>query len=252
MILNLHFKIILLLFTVLLAVNGAVVKRDFEIAGKIPHNRSSFTQGLIFKDGKIFESTGAPDGRISKLYILNSVDGKVLKETALPQIFAEGLTSLGNTLTVITWRSGIAFNIDENSLVTKGQLSYKGEGWGLTNDETVYIMSNGSDSLYIRDPGFNIIGTVPVKLDGRSVKNLNELEFINGKVWANVWYSDIIYEIDISNGQVISQMDCRLLREKCSDIDKHDVLNGIAYDYKNSLFYITGKDWPWIFKIKVK
>lgn len=250
--LNLHFKLFGLILILLFNAYADITKKTIDIIGKVPHKRSSFTQGLIIEEGSFFESTGAPDGRISKVYEINSSDGTIIKETSLPQLFLEGLSFLNNNLTILTWRSEIAFQIDKNSFLTKSQMSYKGEGWGLTDDGSVYIMSNGSDTLYLRDLNFNIIGKVPIKLKGEPLSNLNELEFVKGKIYANVWYSDMIYEIDITSGEVVSEIDGAILRAKCLDIDKNDVLNGIAYDEKNDTFYLTGKDWPWIFKVKIK
>lgn len=243
---------ILCLFLVLVNSYSDVLKRDIEIVGQIPHGKQSFTQGLIFENGFLYESTGAPENRISKITKIDIRTGEIVKSNNLADIFAEGLTFLDNNFTVLSWKSGLAFKLDKDEFNIKNKLRYKNEGWGLTDDESIYIMSNGSDTLYLRNREFSIVGKVPVRYNGNAVTNLNELEFVNGSVFANVWYSDKIFEINISSGNVISEIDCAKLRAKCQGIDKHDVLNGIAYDAKNQNYYITGKDWPWIFKVKIQ
>ncbi len=247
---NFHSKIYLSIILFVTLISAEVIKKQIDIIGKIPHSRKSFTQGLLYENGKLFESTGAPDNRSSEVLLIGSADGTVIKRNKVPNVFAEGLTLLNNKLTLLTWRSQIAFQMNKESFNTENQLQYIGEGWGLTDDGSVFIMSNGSDSLFIRDLNFNIIGKVAVTYKGDPLFKINELEFVNGVIFANVWYSDFIYEIDISTGNVVSKIDCSILRAKCTNIDKHNVLNGIAYDRNNDLFYLTGKDWPWIFKVK--
>lgn len=239
------------LFFLILSANAANIKK-IEIVDELPHSRASFTQGFVYDQGFLIESTGAPDNRVSKIYKINVADGIIKQVTDIPQVFAEGITKFNNELKLLTWKSGIAFHIDYTTLAISGQVNYSGEGWGLTTDGSVYFMSNGSDTLYIRDADFGIIGTVPVRLNGVPVRGLNELEFVKGYMFANQWYSDKILEIDISSGKVVSEIDCSALRAKCQGVDKHDVLNGIAYNAKEDIFYLTGKDWPKIFKVKIK
>lgn len=229
-----------------------VVKRKITVLKKIPHSRSSFTQGLLHDENALFESTGAPDARISKLFRINIGDGKAEELTAIPNTFCEGLALLNNVFYQLSWKSGIVFKYDKKTFKSIGQHSYSGEGWGLTADGSIFIMSNGSDTLYFRDNEFNIVGKVAVTLNGEPLRSLNELEFVNGNVFANVWYSDVIYEIDLASGKVLSQIDCRFLRDTCSGLTKNDVLNGIAFDKNKNHFYLTGKDWPWIFKVKIE
>lgn len=248
---NSHFRIYIVIILFVNFISAEVSKKQVKIVAKIPHSRESFTQGLLFENGNLFESTGAPDSRLSEVFLIKPTDGTILKRNKVPNVFAEGISCLSNKLTLLTWQSQIAFQLNVESFNTENQFQYAGEGWGLTDDGSVFIMSNGTDTLFIRDPNFNIVGKVAVTYKGNPLFKINELEFVNGAIFANVWYSDFIYEIDISTGNVVSEIDCSILRANCTNIDKHNVLNGIAYDKKSDLFYLTGKDWPWIFKVKL-
>lgn len=214
----------------------------------IPHDPEAFTQGLIYRDGYLYESAGlygqsslrqmSPDGRLS-----NRVD--------IPEIFAEGIAILNNELVLLTWKENKAIRYSLPSLEQKGVFKYTGEGWGLTNDGTDFIMSNGSGSLLIRDKHFRIIRKLRVKLDSKPVNGLNALEYCDGKIYANTWRNNFILEIDLFSGNVLKIIDCAEL----FDIEKPDspenTLNGIAFREDKGFFYITGKRWSNIYLVRM-
>jgi glutaminyl-peptide cyclotransferase len=223
---------------------------QFKIVGKYPHDPRAFTEGLLFADGFLYESTGLNER--SSLRKVELTTGRVLKEYDLPsQYFGEGLALWGNSLIQLTWKSGVAFQDDMHSFAPKRQFAYRGEGWGLTRDKTSLIMSNGSSDLAFIDPQtFAVRRSVHVLDRGRPVLLLNELEYIKGKIFANVWHDDHIAIISPKTGAVTGWLDFSALRRQLpsSAMD----LNGIAYDSKNDRIFITGKLWPCLFEIKVK
>lgn len=221
----------------------------FTIVGKYPHDPRAFTEGLLFADGFLYESTGLNES--SSLRKVELTTGRILKEYDLPsQYFGEGLALWGNSLIQLTWKSGTAFQDDMHSFALKRQFAYRGEGWGLTRDKTSLIMSNGSSDLAFIDPKtFTVQRSVHVLDRGRPVRLLNELEYIKGKIFANVWHDDHIAIISPKSGAVTGWLDFSALRRQLppSAMD----LNGIAYDSKNDRIFITGKLWPSLFEIKV-
>jgi glutamine cyclotransferase len=213
----------------------------------IPHDPEAFTQGLIYRDGCLYESTGLY-GKSSLRQM--SPDAKILHRLNIPEIFAEGISVLNDELVLLTWKENKAIRYSLPSLEQKGILKYTGEGWGLTNDDTDFIMSNGSGSLLIRDRHFRTIRKLRVKLDSKPVNGLNDLEYVKGRVFANTWRNNFILEIDLSSGNVLKIIDCSGL----FDIEKPDspdnMLNGIAYREDKGFFYLTGKQWKNIFLVK--
>jgi glutamine cyclotransferase len=213
----------------------------------IPHDPEAFTQGLLYRDGYLYESAGLY-GQSSLRQM--SPDGKILHRINIPEIFAEGISILNDELVLLTWRENKAIRYVLPSLEQKGVFKYAGEGWGLTSDGTNFIMSNGSGTLLIRDKHFNIIKRIRVKLDFRPVNGLNALEYFDGNVYANTWRNNFILEIDLSSGNVLKIIDCSEL----FDIEKPDspgnMLNGIAFREDKDFFYITGKQWKNIFLVK--
>ncbi len=215
----------------------------------IPHDTLAFTQGLLFHDDKMYESTGH-QGR-STLRCIRVEDGAILKKMPVPRIFAEGLVLKNNRLIQLTWQSGRALIYSLPELKKNAEMNYSGEGWGITTDGTLFIMSNGSDTLYWRDNSFNIKRKRAVTLRSQPLTRLNELEFAGNFIYANVWYSDYIFEIAPQSGKVNRIIDCSSLVKQVGTLNEEDVLNGIAYDREQDLFYITGKNWPLIFEVKI-
>lgn len=215
----------------------------------IPHDRSAFTQGLLFLEGYIYESTGL-NGK-SSLRKVNPSNGIVEKHITVPGIFAEGLVFKDNIFVQLTWKKGIAIVYTYPELEKAGIFKYNGEGWGITTDGTSYIMSNGSDTLYWRNKNFKITKKICIKLNNKPLVNLNELEYARGKIYANVWFSDFIYVIDPLSGEVTQSIDCRILKKQAHLKNNEQVLNGIAYNKTTDLFYLTGKMWPVMFEVKL-
>lgn len=221
----------------------------FEIIGKYPHDPEAFTQGLLFHDGYLFESTGLNGS--SSLRKVELKTGRVLKEFDLPsQYFGEGLALWGDSLIQLTWKSGTAFQYDLHTFKQERQFRYRGEGWGLAEDKKCLIMSNGSPELSFIDPAtFAVERSVLVLDGGRPVQLLNELEYIKGRIFANVWHDDYIAVISPKTGQVTGWLDFSALRGQLPT--SAEDLNGIAYDAKKDRVFITGKLWPVLFEIKV-
>lgn len=218
-----------------------------EIINSVPHDSSAFTQGLLYRDGKLYESTGLVGQ--SSIRILDT-NGMVKSKKFLPEIFAEGCAFFKGLLYQITWteQTCIVYSADLTILKT---ISYGGEGWGLTADSNSLIMSNGSDTLYFRDQNFKITRKLPVTVKGKPLKNLNELEYANGKILANVWFSDFIYEISPKTGAVLKIIDCTELVNIEKPESENNVLNGIAFLPLENRFFLTGKNWKNLFLVKI-
>ncbi|MEN9580794.1 MAG: hypothetical protein RJA70_3803, partial [Pseudomonadota bacterium] len=210
-----------------------------------PHDASAFTQGLLLSGGSFFESTGL-NGR-SSLREVTPRTGAVVRRVDLgKEYFAEGLALVGDTLFQLTWQSGVAFSYDLKTFKSQGSFRYDGEGWGLCYDGARLVMSDGSGTLFFRDPKtFALTGQVAVKLAGRDVTRLNELECVGELVYANVWQTHTILRIDPKSGEVLTQVDAsELAREQPGA----DVLNGIAYDPATQHFFLTGKLWSKVYE----
>ena len=180
--------------------------------------------------------------------------GKVVRQQDLEEPhFGEGIVILGPTLYQITWQSGMAFTYDWKTFKRTGEFRYDGEGWGLTTDGTSIIMSNGSNVLIYRDPKtFAATKAVEVKDHGNTVPQLNELEWVKGEIWANVWQKDSIARIDPATGEVTGWIDLTGILPPLDRTGKEDVLNGIAYDAATDKIHVTGKLWPKVYEIRVK
>jgi len=227
----------------------------YEVLERYPHDRRAYTQGLLIVDGALYESTGRLGESSVRLVELET--GEVLKRRAIEAcLFGEGLASVGGLLYQLTWKSGRALLFDRASLRPMSYgYSYPGEGWGLTTTpEGQLVMSDGTSTLRFLDPkGMTEQRRVTVTDLGRQVRNLNELEWIDGEVWANVWKRDRIARIDPETGQVKAWVDLRgLLGSARVESPLEDVLNGIAYDSETGAIYVTGKRWPYLYKIKVR
>jgi glutamine cyclotransferase len=215
----------------------------------LPHDDSAFTQGLFYHKGYLYESTGL-NGR-SSLRKLDS-SGTVLTNLPLPSTyFAEGCTFFSGNLYQLTWKKQRCFVYSMADFSCIDTLSYTGEGWGITSNNSTLFMSNGSDTLYMRNSNFSVTDKIGVTSNGHPLGNLNELEFVNGHIYANVWYSDYIFEIDPENGSTVRIIDCSELVARESPSSDEYVLNGIAYNPENGLFYITGKFWKNMFVVEI-
>lgn len=229
---------------------SSVPVMSFSITSTLPHDTSYFTEGLEFYDSTLLESTGL-NGQ-SKLVQYNPKTGKVLKQIKLDSnYFGEGITVLHDTLYQLTYQQNVVFLYDVKTFKKLGQLPFKGEGWGLTNDGKNIIASNGSSSLYYYQPGtFKLLKQVNVTENGNPVPNVNELEYVDGYVYANQWqYNDII-KIDPSNGNVVGKMNFDDLVGKVRSDNHSEYFNGIAYNRSTKKFYVTGKLWPQIYEIQ--
>ena len=220
-----------------------------EVLRELPHERDAYTQGLVWWNDVLFESTGR-EGE-STLRRLDPRTGRVEQRIDIPaQYFGEGLSLVDRRLIMLTWRAQRAFSYDRDSFELLDSYRYQGEGWGLCHDGDRLIMSDGSDRLTFRDPiTFAPIGEQRVRLRGQPLHELNELECVDGAVYANVWQTDFIVRIDPATGRVIDYIDAAgLLRGP--DRLGAEVLNGIAYDPGADTFYITGKWWPKMFEVR--
>jgi glutamine cyclotransferase len=215
------------------------------------HDPTAFLQGLVWHDGGFYESTGLPGQ--STLRRVKFPSGQVTKSISLaPELFGEGLAMVGDELIQLTWQSRRGFVYDRESFALMREFSYDSEGWGLTYDGTSLILSDGSDGLTYLDPrSFERLHKLPVTWDGRPQFNLNELEFIEGEIWANVWNTDFIVRIDPSSGRVTSFLDLKGILPSDVQRTSDDVLNGIAYDSVNKRIFVSGKRWPRLFEIKL-
>jgi glutaminyl-peptide cyclotransferase len=235
------------------AASGAKIPVDgYQIVHAYPHDPSAFTQGLVYVDGHLYESTGRTGHSSVRMVDLST--GWVLKEYDLSQdYFGEGLTDWGDTLVQLTWTSGMAFAYDRSTFTVRHTFHYTGEGWGLTHDSTALILSDGSAALRFLDPSsFHEIKRLNVRdADGRPIKNLNELEYVRGEIYANIWHSDKIARISPRTGRVLGWIDLSGLLSAGEVSDPEAVLNGIAYDPKTDRLFVTGKLWPKLFEITV-
>lgn len=223
----------------------------YKIVREYPHDAGAFTQGLIYADGHLFESTGR-HGQ-STLRKVELETGKVVQTHTLQGIyFGEGLTQWQNKLIQLTWRSGVGFVYDKESFAQERVFRFDTEGWGLTTDGRWLIMSDGSDVLRFLDPeSFHETGRIEVRDHGEPVIRLNELEFIKGEVFANIWEKDLIARISPQTGEVLGWVDLAGLRNALGPVRQVDVLNGIAYDAERDRIFVTGKLWPKLFEIKI-
>jgi glutaminyl-peptide cyclotransferase len=227
-------------------------RQGFEIVHTYPHDATAFTQGLIYVDGHLYESTGL-NGR-SSLRMVELSTGNVLQKHDLPaEYFGEGLTDWESTLIQLTWTSHRAFVYDRFSFSPRRTFAYEGEGWGLTHDATQLIMSDGSSYLRFLDPkSFQVTRRVQVVDDtGQGIENLNELEYIRGEIYANVWQTDDIVRISPRTGRILGRIDLRGIIDTRELHGEGAVLNGIAYDTAHDRIFVTGKRWPKLFEIKI-
>ena len=246
------FKIMAILLAVSASLRCSAQLKSYkvEVVREYPHDVTSYTQGLFFHDGQMYESTGvAGESTFRKV---DMATGKPLRKLEFAdRYFVEGSVVFGDNLYILTWHNNVAFVYDINTLEYRSTWSYPREGWGLTTDGSSLIASDGSSTLYFMTPEFKMERQVTVKLQGRPMRLLNELEYIDGKIWANVYTSDMILIIDPATGKVEATVDCSgLLPESLRKPDT-DVLNGISYNPADGRLYLTGKNWPRLYEVKI-
>ena len=221
-----------------------------EIAATYPHDPDAFTQGLAFHDGRLYEGTGQYGGSSIRRIALPS--GEVEQIQPLSELyFGEGITIFNGRLYQLTWVNQVGFVYDVETFERVGTFRYAGEGWGLTHDGKQLIMSNGSERISFLDPGsFEVVRTIRVRSEGRPIVRLNELEWVEGEIWANIWYQDRIARIDPRSGDVIGWIDASTIYP-ASERGFEDVLNGIAYDPASKRLLLTGKSWPQLYEVEL-
>ncbi len=232
---------------------GAIIPEySYEVVHVYPHDRGAFTQGLLYQDGVLYESTGL-NGE-SSLRKVELETGKVLQQVSVPaQYFAEGLALFNGKLYQLTWQNHKCFVYDLATFKQEKEFSYPTEGWGLTTDGQSLIMSDGSAQIRFLDPAtFELKRAITVTARGNPVANLNELEYIKGEIFANVWTTYKIVRIDPANGNVVGIIDLNGLLPVEDRAMDTDVLNGIAWDAKGERLFVTGKHWPKLFEIRLK
>jgi glutamine cyclotransferase len=231
--------------------SGRLPLYSYEVVAVYPHDPGAYTQGLLFDQGVLYEGTGL-NGR-SSVRKVELITGKVLQQVELdPAYFGEGITIFGDQLYQLTWQSQVGFIYDKTSLAKRNEFTYSTEGWGITHDGSRLIMSDGTPRLYFRDPvTLAELGTVDVYDHTGPVVRLNELEYIQGEVYANIWQTDRIARINSATGQVVGWIDLTGLLPAAERTDSSAVLNGIAYLPDEDRLFVTGKLWPKLFEIKL-
>lgn len=229
----------------------AVEMSGYKVVASFPHDNAAFTQGLIYRDGFLYESTGLYGQ--SSLRKVELATGKLLQHRQIDQrYFAEGLTEFQGRLIQLTWKEHTAFVYDRATFADERTFTYAGQGWGLTHDGTRLILSDGTDTLKFLDPStFAVVGQITVKDRGTPVEDLNELEFVRGEIYANIWQTDRIARIDPANGTVVGWIDLAGILPDAQRANTDAVLNGIAYDSAGQRLFVTGKLWPSIFQIEL-
>lgn len=224
---------------------------DYRIVRQIPHNISFWTQGLAFDEGFLYEGTGEYGN--SAIFKIAPSSGQVLQSRTLEsEYFGEGITIYENRLIQLTWKSHTGFVYDKDSFALLKSFSYPTEGWGLTHNGRELILSDGTDTLYFLDPQtYSVTHQLKVAAAGRPVTQLNELEFVNGHILANLWQSDRIARIDPETGAVVAWIDLTGLLDSVVTFEPVDVLNGIAWNPKTGRLFVTGKLWPTLFEIEL-
>jgi glutamine cyclotransferase len=223
----------------------------YEVVHTFQHDPNAFTQGLVFHEGNFLESTGEVGA--SSLRRVEVDTGKVLQRVEVPPpYFAEGLTILKGKIYQLTWQHQLGFIYDALTFEKTGQFNYTGEGWGLANDGQSLILSDGTNRIRFLDPeSFKVTKTIAV-LDGHTpVAELNELEFVQGEIYANIWHADRIARIDPQTGKVVGWINLAGLLAAGDVQDEEAVLNGIAYDNTSGRLFVTGKLWPKLFEIRL-
>lgn len=231
---------------------GTVPVFGYKVVNTYPHSSDAFTQGLVYDDGMLYEGTGLYGQ--STLRRVQLQTGKILDERHLnSSLFGEGIALSKDRIVQLTWQSGLGLVYGKENMTEIGFFRYQTEGWGLTSNDSCLIMSDGTDVLHVLDPeNFSEVGRISVTADGKSLQGLNELEFVNGQIYANIWTTNWIAIISPESGVVLGKIDLQgILPQEDLQGRKVDVLNGIAYDAKEDRLFVTGKLWPKLFEIRV-
>lgn len=246
-----HFPLIIgVLFAVISCGSSKVREYRPRVVREYPHDVTSYTQGLFFHGDSLYESTGQYGESTFRTVDLST--GEALSKMVFSRkYFVEGSVIFKDRLYILTWTNQVAFICDAATHKYLSTVAYPREGWGLTTDGTQLVASDGSSFLYFMDEDLNVLRRQRVTLDGKSVRYLNELEYIDGKIWANVYTSDTIVIIDPKDGKVEATVDCKGLLPKKERTRDTDVLNGIAVDAKGRIF-LTGKNWPKLYEVELE
>ena len=223
-----------------------------QVVHAYPHDINAFTEGLFYLNGYLYESTGLESHSSVRKVKLET--GQVVQRATLPaDMFGEGIAPWNGRLVGLTWKAEVGYVLDLESFDTKGQFGYPGEGWGLTHDDTEMVMSDGTADLRFLNPTTLVEShRIHVTAQGKPVEQLNELEWVDGEIYANIWQTDRIARIDPRTGHVVGWIDCKGLLPMKDFTPQHtDVLNGIAYDAATKRLWVTGKFWPKVFEIKL-
>lgn len=224
----------------------------YDVVHVYPHDTHAFTEGLFYLNGYLYESTGLRGQSSIRKERLET--GKVVQKLEIPdQYFGEGIVNWDDHLVQLTWQAQVGFVYDLATFRQLGQFSYQGEGWGLTQNGRWLIMSNGTPELHYLDPQtLTVAGELLVTYEGMPLRNLNELEWVKGQIYANVWETDWLVRINPDSGAVVGLIDLRGLLPRADDVPgQTDVLNGIAYDARGDRLFVTGKNWPKLFQIRL-
>lgn len=229
---------------------GQIVAETYEVVREYPHDARAFTQGLVYHDGYLYEGTGRRG--VSSLRKVELETGRVVEEAALsPVLFGEGIAILDDHVYQLTWTSGIGFVYDLDTFEVVRQFRQFTQGWGLTSDGRELILSDGTRNLYFIDPAtMQATRNIEVRDDNGFIDQINELEYIDGEIYANVWHSWDILRISPRDGRVIGRIDMRGLLDTSQLPDPESVLNGIAYDAASGRIFVTGKLWPSLFEVR--
>lgn len=228
------------------------MRYTYEVVRVWPHDRAAFTQGLVFREGRFIESTGL-NGR-SSLREIEPATGRILKQVSVPaQFFAEGVAVMGSKAFQLTWQNHRGFVYDVDTFQLQKEFAYEGEGWGLATDGNSLILSDGTARIRFLNPAtFAVTRSIEVRLDDQPRDRLNELEFVQGEIFANLWQTDEVVRIDPATGRVRGVINFAGLLPRSERAPDTDVLNGIAYDPATDRLFVTGKLWPKIFEVRLK
>ena len=231
---------------------AAVTTYGYEVVSRLRFDRANFTQGLEIHDGRLYVSSGLYGESMIRVYDFPSME-EMQSVPIDPRIFAEGLTVIDNRLVVLSWRERVMLVYSLPDLSLLGQSPLPGQGWGATHSGSTLWFSDGSHYLYSADMSADgTLNRLPVMLEGRPLRNLNELEWVDGEIWANVWQTDEIARIDPDTGRVVGLIDLSGLLPEEDRLRDTDVLNGIAIDPVTRNIWVTGKRWPWLFEITLE